>query len=76
MGTYDFAVGFVWFLGVARIATIGRAQTCGSEGALPVERLLVGVASVRTHSALSYRHAGIEVLRALQLCTFVLLVDL
>ena len=52
-------------LGVAGISTIGRAEACGAERALPVERLLVGQSSVWAHCALSYLHACVEVLRAL-----------
>ena len=67
--TYNFAFDLSVIL--ARIAAVSRAQACGAERALPVECLLVGQSRVRTHCALSYRHASVEVLRALQLCTII-----
>ena len=67
--TYNFAFDLSVML--ARIAAVSRAQACGAERALPFECLLVGLSGVRTHGALSYRHASVEVLRALQLCTII-----
>ena len=67
--TYNFAFSLPVLL--AGIAAVGRTQACGAERALPIECLLVGHSRVWTHCALSYRHASVEVLRALQLCTII-----